>query len=94
MNIDIIKKSTKSLIWICLGVILFSPLYVNTHLFFPFIVTKAIAFNVSVEVMFLAFLFLSFKDKNYHIRIISIVVFGAIMKGVRDYYSCCTCLCF
>jgi O-antigen ligase len=74
MNIDIIKKSTKSLIWICLGVILFSPLYVNTHLFFPFIVTKAIAFNVSVEVMFLAFLFLSFKDKNYHIRINTIVI--------------------
>jgi len=58
----------KGIIWFGLGVIIFSPLYVSSRLFFPFIVTKAVAFQVAVEVMLVAYLLLCCLDKNYRLR--------------------------
>jgi O-antigen ligase len=77
MDSTSIKNILKSTIWVCLGVIIFSPLYINTSLFFPFIVSKTLAFNIAVEVMLLAFLALSFYDKNYRLIINTVVaLFG------------------
>ncbi|MFA5021157.1 MAG: O-antigen ligase family protein [Patescibacteria group bacterium] len=58
----------KGIIWVCLAVILFSPLYVSSHLFFPFITTKTYAFQISVEVMLLAYLLLCWADGKYRIH--------------------------
>lgn len=58
----------KGIIWACLAVILFSPLYVSSALFFPFITTKTYAFQISVEVMFLAYLLLCRADGKYRIH--------------------------
>jgi len=58
----------KGIIWVGLAVILFSPLYVSSALFFPFIVTKTIAFQISVEVIFLAFLLLCLADEKYRLH--------------------------
>lgn len=78
MDLQTVKKVLKYLIWFGLGVIVFSPLYLKTTLFFPFIVTKALAFNISVEIMFLAYLFLVWKDRDYRLKInIVVVLFGA-----------------
>ncbi|MFA5124406.1 MAG: O-antigen ligase family protein [Patescibacteria group bacterium] len=59
----------KGIIWVCLSVILFSALYVSSHLFFPFITTKTFAFQIAVEVMFVAFLVLCLVDDKYRIRL-------------------------
>lgn len=73
-----LEKIAKYLIWAGLIVILFVPLYLNTHLFFPFIVTKTLAFNIAIEVMFLAWLFLVFRDNNYKIKLNLAVVLFAV----------------
>lgn len=67
------NKILKTIIWLGLAVILFSPLYVSSNLFFPFIVTKAVAFNISAEIMFLAFLLLVLttnksSEEKYYIK--------------------------
>lgn len=58
----------KGIIWACLAVILFSPLYVSSQLFFPFITTKTYAFQISVEIMLLAYLLLCWADQKYRIH--------------------------
>ncbi|MDO8669425.1 MAG: O-antigen ligase family protein [Candidatus Buchananbacteria bacterium] len=78
MNNKFVTNCLKAIIWLCLTVILFSPLYLDSHLFFPFIITKTIAFNVAVEIMFLAWLFLCFKDNNYKIKFNLAVVLMAV----------------
>ncbi|MFA5047525.1 MAG: O-antigen ligase family protein [Patescibacteria group bacterium] len=77
-----VSNILKVIIWLCLGVILFSALYVSSKLFFPFIVTKTVAFNISVEVMFLAFLLLSLLDKNYKIRLNLTVILMLVYLGI------------
>lgn len=61
-------KSLKIGIWMLLGLIIFSPLYVNSGIFFPFIVTKTLVFNIAVELMFVLFLILAWRDSNYKIN--------------------------
>ena len=78
MENKILINGLKAIIWLCLAIILFTPLYLNSHLFFPFIVTKTITFNIAVEVMFLAWLFLCFKDKSCQIKINLAVVLMAV----------------
>jgi len=75
---DRIIFAAKVVIWLCLAVILFSPLYTNSGLFFPFIVTKTVAFNIATVIMFLAFLVLAFKSDDYKIRINLAVVILAV----------------
>ena len=77
-----LSKYLKGLIWVCLGVILFSPLYISSQLFFPFIVTKTIAFMIATEVMFVAYLLLAWKDSEYRLRVNMVVVLIAIYIGV------------
>ena len=72
----------KGLIWFCLAVILFSPLYISSHLFFPFIVTKTIVFMIATEVMFVVYLLLAWKDSEYRLRVNMVVVLIAIYIGV------------
>src|SRR3989344_524127 len=74
----IIINGSKIIIWLCLAIILFSPLYVNSHLFFPFITTKTFAFNIAVEVMFLAWLFLCWKDNKYQLKFNLAVILMAV----------------
>jgi O-antigen ligase len=64
----------KGIIWSCLAVIIFSPLYVSSKLFFPFITTKTFAFQIAVEVMVVAFLALCVIDKKYRIHTSSTVI--------------------
>lgn len=78
MENKILINGLKAVIWLCLGIILFIPLYLNSHLFFPFIVTKTITFNIAIEVMFLAWLFLCFKDKSYQIKLNLAVILMAV----------------
>ncbi len=59
----------KVVIWLCLAVIIFSPLYLSGKLFFPFIVTKTVAFNIAAEVMFFAFLLLAAKNSEYRLKL-------------------------
>lgn len=73
-----LEKIVKYIIWFCLGVILFSPLYLNGALFFPYIVTKTIAFNIAVEVMFLAWVISVYDDKDLKIKFNLAVVLMAI----------------
>lgn len=72
-NSQFISKALQGLIWLCLGVVLLSPLYVNTELFFPYIVTKALAFNIAVEIMVGAYLALCLFDTRYRLRVTSVV---------------------
>lgn len=78
MDKDRIIFAAKVVIWLCLAVILFSPLYINSGLFFPFIVTKTVAFNIAAVLMFLAFLVLAWKSDDYKIRINLAVVILAV----------------
>src|SRR3989339_482858 len=68
----------KGIIWACLAVILFSPLYVSSALFFPFITTKTYAFQISVQVMLLAYLLLCWADGKYRIHTNLTVVLMAV----------------
>ncbi|MFA6593791.1 MAG: O-antigen ligase family protein [Candidatus Buchananbacteria bacterium] len=65
----LLALALKAVIWACLGVIFFSALYVSSYLFFPFITTKNFAFQISVEIMFFAFLLLCLVDGRYRIRL-------------------------
>lgn len=78
----ILELISKVTIWLGLVVILFSPLYVNSHLFFPFIVTKTVAFNISVEIMGLAFLLLAWKNSEYRLRFNLVVILMAVYVGL------------
>jgi O-antigen ligase len=69
-----LSKVFKGLIWACLGIILFSPLYISSQLFFPFIVTKTIVFMIATEVMFVAYLLLAWKDPVYRLRANMVVI--------------------
>lgn len=77
-----LSKCLKALIWVCLGVILFSPLYISSQLFFPFIVTKTIAFMIATEVMFVAYLLLAWKDPEYRLRANIVIILIAIYIGI------------
>lgn len=77
MEPKILNNILKGLIWFCLLVILLSPLYVSSKLFFPFIVTKTVAFNLAVLVMFLVFIILAWRDQNYQLKInLALILFG------------------
>lgn len=77
---NLFSKGIKGLIWGCLAVILFSPLYVSSTLFFPFITSKNFAFQIAVEVMVVAFLFLCLVDKKYRLHTnLTIVLLGAYL---------------
>lgn len=68
----------KVIIWVCLIVIMLSPLFVSSKLFFPFIVTKTVAFMICVEVMLAAWLLLGLFDANYRVRINLVVILAAV----------------
>ncbi|MEI6288249.1 MAG: O-antigen ligase family protein [bacterium] len=72
----------KAVIWVALGVILFSVLFVSSKLFFPFIVTKTVAFDISVEVMVLAYAILCLLDKSYRIKINLTVILMLVYLGI------------
>lgn len=64
-----LDKILKIIIWAGLVVVLLTPLLVSKSLFFPFITTKTFTFNIAVEIMFLAFLFLAWRRSGYHLKI-------------------------
>jgi O-antigen ligase len=68
----------KGFIWLCLGVILFAPLYINSQLFFPYITSKTFAFNIAVELALVAFLALCFFSHQYRLKLTSVV---ALLAG-------------
>lgn len=74
MSEKIISNIIKAIIWIGLIVIIFSPLYVSSKVFFPFIVTKTIVFYIVVEIMLLAFLYLAWRDGAYKIKINKVII--------------------
>lgn len=74
MNKVAISTGLKSFIWVCLGVIFFSVLFVFSGLFFPFITSKTIIFQIVVELMFVAFLLLCLFDSKYRLQLSSTVL--------------------
>ncbi len=50
------KKILSRFIWVLLGLIMLTPLYVNSDWFFPYIFSKTLAFRILVEVLFLVWL--------------------------------------
>lgn len=71
-------KTLKFTLWLGLAAVIFTPLIVNGHFFFPFIVPKTLVFYLAVEIMFLAFLALALKDGGqYRLRLnLPIALFG------------------
>lgn len=82
MNNRTLLNILKSIIWLGLVVIIFSPLYLSPRLFFPFIVTKTIAFNVAVEIMFLAYLILAWRQPAYRLRLNLVTILMAIYLAI------------
>ena len=77
---SLFSQSLKWLIWICLGVIFFSVLYVDGRLFFPYITSKTFIFMVATEIMFVAFLLLSVVDSKYRLRFnLAVILMGAYL---------------
>ncbi|MEI6627724.1 MAG: hypothetical protein WCL61_03950, partial [bacterium] len=68
-NNPTVNLIAKSLLWLGLGVIMFVPLFVDGHLFFPFITTKTYIFNTTIEVMLLAYLLLALNNPEYRLRL-------------------------
>jgi O-antigen ligase/tetratricopeptide (TPR) repeat protein len=65
-------------IYLCL----FAPLIVNTKFFFPFVAPKTIFFQILIEVIFAAYLFLLIKDRSYRPKInhltLALILFLAV----------------
>ena len=78
MTAKVLPNILKGIIWFCLGIIIFSPLYLSANLFFPYIVTKTIAFNLAVEVMLVTFVLLTCVSREYQIKINTAVALLAI----------------
>src|SRR3989344_1463457 len=53
------------IIYIGIGLVLFSPILVDNRFFFPFITTKVFLFRIVVEVLLLAFLMLNLSSDAY-----------------------------
>ncbi len=80
MNKSTIATIAKWVIWACLGAIVFSVLYVESRMFFPFIVGKTLVFQIATEIMFLAFLCLSWADGKYRLRFNwAVILIGAYL---------------
>lgn len=77
------EKFLKRLIYLGLGVIAVTPVFMSSGFFFPFIFTKALIFRVAVEIIFLAYLFLAYKNQAYRPRVnillVSFFVYLAIV---------------
>ncbi len=69
------QKILKAIIYLGLGIILFTPVMMSGKFFFPFIFTKALVFRITVLLVFLAFLFLAIVDKKYRFRITNLTIF-------------------
>src|SRR3989338_9331450 len=61
----IFRKICLYIIYIGIGLVLFSPILVDNRFFFPFITTKVFLFRIVVEVMLAAFLFLNAASGEY-----------------------------
>ncbi|MFA6422378.1 MAG: O-antigen ligase family protein, partial [Candidatus Buchananbacteria bacterium] len=79
---SVASKIIQAIIWIGFAVILFSPLYISSALFFPFIVTKTIVFMLAVEVIFVAYLLLAWIDPNYRVRFNLVLLLMLIYIGI------------
>ena len=72
-----IANVLKVLLWVGMIIVLFTPWYLFDTLFFPFIVSKTVIFNITVEVMLLLFLALCYFDRNCKVRVnLAVVLFG------------------
>ena len=56
---DKLERFLQIVIWIGLGVILFTVLLVSNKFLRPFVYTKAVVFRIAVEIIFFAFLWLA-----------------------------------
>lgn len=64
-----IEKFCLGIIFFGLGITLAIPLITNSNFIFPFIFPKVIVFRITVEIIFLAYLFLAFLNQEYRPRI-------------------------
>lgn len=74
----VIALVLKVIIWAALIVIMLSPLFVSSKLFFPFIVTKTVAFMICTEVMLAAWLLLGLFDAKYRVKINLAIILAAV----------------
>ena len=90
------KKILKYIIWAGLLGICFIPLIVRNGYFFPYIVPKTLAFRITIEVIFLAFLGLAVIKKEYRPKLNLVLVlffvyitavFLSSILGGSFYYS-------
>ncbi len=82
MEKTVASKVLQGIIWLGFAVILFSPLYVSSSLFFPFIVTKTVVFMITVEIIFFVFLILAWVDPKYKLRFNLVLLLMLIYIGI------------
>lgn len=62
---------------------LFTPFFVDTHTYFPFIIGKATAFRLIVEIMFVIWVFWLVKKRNFQLQLSplvkAVIIFGVIL---------------
>ncbi len=73
------KEILKYIVWSGLAVILFSPLFVFSGLFFPYITSKAFAFRIAVEIIFGLWLVLTLAYKEYRPKFSVLLVSFALL---------------
>jgi O-antigen ligase len=91
-----ITRYLKSSLWVCLYLILITPLLIGDKFLFPFISLKTFYFRLLVEVALFFYVLLAFSDSAYRPKlnklIILVFVFGLIvfltgLLGVNPYRS-------
>lgn len=79
---SVVSKILQGVIWAGFAVILLSPLYVSSQLFFPFITTKTFAFMIATEVIFVAYLLLCLIDSKFRLRFNLVMVLMLVYLGI------------
>lgn len=89
-------KALEYIVWAGLIATCFVPLFVKGTYYFPFVVFKTLIFRVVVAIIFLAYLWLAFKNEKYRIKLslplilfgtYIVVVFASSIMGGNFYFS-------
>jgi len=62
--------------------VLFTPLIINTKFFFPFVAPKTVFFQIIVEIILIAYLFLAISNKRYLPRINALTIALTLFLGI------------
>src|SRR4051812_34117375 len=85
-----LKKILKGIIFIGLFIVPFTPLFVSSSFFFPFITTKAFVWRIAVEVVLAAWLLLAYLDPTYRPKrtpILTALIAFLVVIGLADAFG-------